>query len=488
MSYAPAERRRIGAQRPTHLLTPEGAFDFSDGDDCIALASALGLELLEWQRWLVRWILAVDADGNLACRQVVLIVPRQNGKGAVLEAIELYWLIVAGIKTAVHTAHEADTAAGHQERLDTLIDEPSIDLPALRSYKSNGKERIRNIDDKLLLQFRTRTKATKRGASPQRVVLDEAQELQAVHLAALVPAMAAQSMNADTMPQLIFTGSAPLARSHYLHALISRILTQRPARTLFAMWAASPDDDPADVEVWYRTNPSLGVLISEDFVRETEYLSLDPEDFAAERLGVPQGGEDGSDGPIAPGRWTELTDGESMATDESLRLGLDAPIGRASACFSVSGRRKDGLRHGAIRYWVSPKDLGRLTEIARQLSEGHGGATIYLPPGSPAQAWQPDLETAGVPVEVVKAADFIRAQTVIEQAVTDGTFRHRGQPEMVKAVEGLAARVSGDLSPWSRRSSGSNVSPLFALAAAVAGESESSTSTSAYADHDPIFV
>lgn len=487
MSSRSGANARVGAQRPTHLLTPEGSFDFSDGDDCIALASALGLELFEWQRWLVRWILAVDADGNPACRQVVVIVPRQNGKGAILEAIELYWLIVAGIKTVVHTAHEADTAAGHQERLDSLISEPEIDLPALKSYKSNGKERIRNLDDKLLLQFRTRTKATKRGASPQRVVLDEAQELQAAHLAALVPAMAAQSMDTSTMPQLIFTGSAPLPRSLYLHALIKRVETQRPARTLFAMWAGSPDDDPSDVDNWYRTNPSLGLLISEDYVRETEFLTMDPDDFAAERMGVPQGGDDAADGPIPSGRWAELIDGQSMATDETLTLGLDAPLDRRSACFTVAGFRGDGLRHAAIRYWVPLSDLGRVVEIGEGLAVGHG-VPIHIPPGSKALAWREGFERQGVEVVEVKTAAFIEAQQVIEQAVADGTIRHRGQPEMVNAVAGLAARVSGDTSPWSRRSSSSNVAPLFALAAAVAGAAGKASTRSAYEDHEPMFV
>lgn len=479
---------RVGAQRPTHLLTPEGRFDFSDGDDAIALASSLGLELLDWQRWLVRWILAVDERGLPACRQVVIVVPRQNGKGAVLEAVELYWLIVAGVKAVIHTAHEQDTSAGHQERLDSLISEPEIELPRLHSYKSNGKERIRNLDERLQLQFRTRTKATKRGASPQRVVLDESQELQDSHLAALVPAMAAQSMNPETMPQLIFAGSAPLERSLYMHALLKRLAEQKPGRTLLAMWAASPDDDPADVDVWYRTNPSLGVLISEDYIRETEYLTMAPADFAAERLGVPQGGDRLTPGPISSGRWAELIDGESMATDATLTLGLDAPLDRRSACFVVAGRRADSLRHGAIRYWVPPDRIDEVAAIAKLLSDGHG-VPIHLPPESPALAWRDDMVRAGVPIEAVKAAAFVEAQQAIEQAVTDGTMRHRGQPEMVKAVEGLAARVAGDRSPWSRRSSGENVAPLFALAAAVAGGlSDAVPARSAYEDHEPMFV
>ena len=194
---------RIGAQRPTHLLTPDGEYDFTDGDVAIDLAASLGLHLLDWQCWLVRWILAVDANGRPACNTVILVVPRQNGKGAIL----------AGIPNVIHTAHEADTAAGHMERIESLTTEPDIDLPKLHTYKANGKERTKNLDDKLVLQYRTRTKATKRGASPQRVVLDESQELQDAHLAALVPAMAAQSMDPDKLPQLIYTGAAPLGHS-----------------------------------------------------------------------------------------------------------------------------------------------------------------------------------------------------------------------------------------------------------------------------------
>lgn len=467
MKSRPAAKPRVGAQRPTHLVTPEGEFDFGDGDDAIALAAALGLELFDWQRWLVRWILAVDVNGEPACRQVIIEVPRQNGKGAILECVELYWLIIAGIKTTIHTAHEADTAAGHQERLDSLITEPEIDLPALRSYKSNGKERIRNLDERLLLQFRTRTKATKRGASPQRVVLDESQELQAAHLAALVPAMAAQSMDADRLPQLIYAGSAPLEHSQYMHELTARVLRERPPKTLLARWACSPDDDITDRENWYRVNPSLGLLISEQFVHETEYLVLPAADFAAERLGVAKGGGRGDDGPISAERWAQLTDGESMATDESVALGLDAPLDRSSACFAIYGRRPDGLRHLAIRHWVKTAELGNLVVVAKQLCDGHK-VSLHLPPKSPALAWREDLAAAGIEVVEVKVGPFIEAQQVIEQAVADGTLRHRGQVDMSAAVAGLAARVAGDSSPWSRRSSSANVAPMFAAAAAVA--------------------
>lgn len=459
--------QRVGSQRPTHLVTPNGQFDFSNGDDAIELAAALGLELFDWQRWLVRWILAVDEDGQPACRQVIIEVPRQNGKGAILECVELYWLIVAGVKTTIHTAHEADTAAGHQERLDSLITEPETEIPLLRSYKSNGKERIRNVDDRLLLQFRTRTKSTKRGASPQRVILDESQELQAAHLAALVPAMAAQSMDLEKLPQLIYAGSAPLEHSQYMHELTARVLATNPPKTLFARWSCSPDDDVTDRENWYRVNPSLGLLISEDFIHETEFLVLAPSDFAAERLGVAKGGANLQDGPIGTKRWAELADGQSMAKEGTIALALDAPLDRRSADFVIHGYRTDGARHLSVRKHLASDKLGELVATAKALCDGHK-VKLWLPPKSPALAWWDELVKAGVDVEEVKPAEFATAQKAIEQAVTDGALRHRGQPEMNAAVQGLAVRVAGDSSPWSRRSSSTNAAPLFAAAAAVA--------------------
>ena len=459
---------RVGAQRPTHLLTPEGLFDFSDGDAACELAEVLGLSLLDWQRWLVRWILATDDHGRPACNTVVIVVPRQNGKSAILEAVELFWLLVAEVPTVFHTAHEADTAAGHMERIESMTTEPPIDLPEIKTFKANGKERTRNLDDNLLLQYRTRTKSTKRGSSPQRVVLDECQELEDAHLAALVPSLAAQSMNAENRPQLIYSGSAPLAHSAYMHRLLAQVQSQRPDKTLLAMWACEPDDDPMDVDNWYRSNPSLGHLISEEWVRETEFLVLAPDDFAAERLGVPKAPSSRGAGPISLDRWEQLVDAESLSTDQSLSLGLDAPLDRATACFSVWGRRPDNAPHAAIRYWVETEDIDKIVDVAKSLTDGHG-VRINVPPKSPALAWREAFEAAGVVIHEVKQAEFIEAQQAIEQDVADGTLRHRGQIDMTTAVGGLVARTSGDSSPWSRRSSSSNVAPMMALAAARAG-------------------
>ena len=446
----------------------------------IELAESLGLSLLEWQRWLVRWILAVDEHGRPACNTVIIIVPRQNGKGAILEAVELFWLTVAGVPRIIHTAHEADTAAGHQERLDELTAEPDIELPTLKSYKANGKERIRNLDDKLILQFRTRTKATKRGASPQRIVLDECQELQDAHLGALVPSLAAQSMSPERMPQLIYTGSAPLEHSAYMHALLKRVQSQKPAKTLLAMWACSPEDDVADVDNWYRTNPSLGYLISEEWVRSTEFLVMSPADFAAERLGVAKGGVN-SVKAIDPDRWRQL-ERDELAEEGTIRLALDAPPDRMSATFAVAGRLASGLPLVQVRRHVPTQEMGDLVELAKALVDGHR-TPLVISRGSPALAWRSELEEAGVTLDVLSPDEYGQACGLLMAKVAEGAISQRPSPEMTEAVAGLTTRKSGDVEVFARRTSSSNIAPIVAAACALVRVAEPSKG-----DHAPFVV
>lgn len=470
MNSGAVASRRVGAQRPTHLLTPDGDFDFSDGDVAVDLAEQLGLVLLDWQRWLVRWILARGADGLPACSTVILVIPRQNGKGAVLEALELYWMLVDRVPNVIHTAHEADTAAGHMERIEALTVDPDIELPYVHTFKSNGKERTLCVDEddhgdkqKMLLQYRTRTKATKRGASPQRVVLDESQELQAAHLAALVPAMAAQSMDLSKMPQLIYTGSAPLEHSLYMHDLLDKVIEKRPPRTLLAMWACDESDDPTDVDNWYRSNPSLGILISEDWVRDTEYLTLSAEDFAAERLGVPKQPKKKNTeaGPIdleSFGRLARINVDYDLSTAV---LAVDVAYDRSWTSVGAVGVSPDGFEQCQLA-GLLPGTSGVAEQIKAE-DDRLGGRGVAMAKDEPLAD---DIEALGVKVHRLSGADQARSSQKFIDACSGGapTVRHRGEPALIKALEIAVPKPYGDgNTDFSRRHSPGDISPLKAL-------------------------
>lgn len=99
---APAEIR--GLQTPPIESLPE--FTSSAGDDAIELAQLAGLELDPWQQYVLRNSLGERPDGRWAAFEVGLIVPRQNGKGSIIEARELAGLFLLGEGLILHTAHE----------------------------------------------------------------------------------------------------------------------------------------------------------------------------------------------------------------------------------------------------------------------------------------------------------------------------------------------------------------------------------------------
>lgn len=480
---------------PQLLVLPEAAVSLDEANAAIDLWEYYSKKKLDsTQRLTVEVMMACSADGRWAAMTTGREMPRQNGKGDEIEVPE-FWGLIKLHEAILHTVHDAVILASQaQERMLTLFDHR--DLRHLTDggtvWKGTGQQMVK-LSTGGQIWYRTRTGGGGRGVDQiDRLVVDEAQHATAEQIAAI---SSTQMAAAD--PQMNAIGTAGLeGKSAWWWGIRKWALggsrerfgyvghtAERVTMDASGVVRQEVPANLADEALWTSVNPAVAAGRGQGlpYLRQ-EWSRLGPQLFAQEHLCVWAPEPDAADSrPISLARWGEtLVDGESMATDESLTLGLDAPFGRRSACFSVAGRRSDGLRHAAIRYWVSPSDLPRLVELATTLTTGHGGIPLYLPPKSPALAWREDLEKVGVEVVEVKAADFYEAQQTIEQAVAEGTLRHRGQPEMTRAVEGLAARVAGDTSPWSRRSSSSNVAPLFGLAAAVAGGGDSTTSS--YAD------
>jgi hypothetical protein len=78
----------------------------SAGQEAVELAASAGLLLDDWQADVLHVGLGEQADGRWAARECGLIVPRQNGKGSILEALELFWLFLSDESLILHSAHE----------------------------------------------------------------------------------------------------------------------------------------------------------------------------------------------------------------------------------------------------------------------------------------------------------------------------------------------------------------------------------------------
>lgn len=433
----------------------------------------MGLVLDDWQRWLVEIILSERADGRPAAPQSVVIVPRQNGKGGVLEAIELYGLYVQRLPKQVHSAHLGDTAADHMARLKSII-ENDPELSAISTiYQANGKERIVNNETGGVIQFTTRTKGTKRGTSPQRIVLDEALFLTDEHLGAMVPALAAQSMNADRMPQVIVTSSAPLPDSAVLHRFRRQGMAGTHPQQFYAEWSCDVGVDPYDRDAWASANPALGIRIAEEFIADTELATMALPDFLVERLGVVND-EDGARSELP--NWSACADPQSRRTGDA-SFAVDVSTDLAWTSIAAAGRRADELVHVEVVEHLA--GVGSAVGFLSALYAKHG-RPIHLDPRSPAGGLVDGLRAAGVEVVEVGGLDAVKACASFKAATESGTVRHIGQGVLDLAVNGAAIRAAGDGWTWARRSSHVDISPLVAVTLAFAAVEQGAPLVFAY--------
>src|SRR5690349_2690256 len=116
----------------------------NDWEDVADLAKAYGLVLDEWQENVLEAAMGVRSDGQWATPTVGVSVPRQNGKGALIEARELAGLLLFGEKTIIHSAHEQKTARVGFERILSYFENYDDLRKKVRSTMSAlGREHIK---------------------------------------------------------------------------------------------------------------------------------------------------------------------------------------------------------------------------------------------------------------------------------------------------------------------------------------------------------
>lgn len=449
----------------------------SAGAEAVDLARMAGLELDDWQAFVLEHSLAERADGRWAARDVGACVPRQNGKGGILEARELAGLFLLGERLIIHSAHQFDTSLEALDRLVALIDDtPEFKARLLRVSRSHGQEgiEVRGPDGgKQRVRFRTRTKGGGRGFSADCLILDEAMILDEAFYGALRP-----TLSARPNPQVWFTGSAVDQIEHKSGIVFARVRERGIAADpddpmAYFEWSANTEANPSavsaelldDEEQWAAANPALGIRIDPESIA-SERRSMDPRTFAVERLGIGDwpSTDPGGDSVIDIHRWRALTDAESTVPDPVV-FAFDVTPDRRAAAIGVAGRREDGLLHAEV---VDARGgTGWVADRLAELQARHTPLAVLCDGASPAASLEDACRSAGVDVEIIKTADYVRACGLIFDLVDQERLRHRGQPELDAAIRGAAKRPLNDAWAWSRKSSGVDISPLVAVTIAL---------------------
>ncbi|WP_420034694.1 terminase [Streptomyces sp. cg28] len=479
---APAVPDRFGIQTP-RLFTAPPTFLSSAGQEAAELAAMAGLELFPWQQYVLDVGMREREDGNWAAFEVAVNVPRQNGKGGVIEARELAGLFLLRERLIIHSAHEFKTSRVAFQRIQSLI----LGCPDLRKRVKrmlcNTTETSITLVTGESLQFIARSGGSGRGWTGDCNILDEDMILGDDAMGALMP-----TMSAVPNPQLWYCGSAGIgAPSVQLARLRRRALAALEAGVpdpslAYFEWSVDPHvdecptgctdhDDPDDPASWAKANPSLGYLITPEFVRN-ERASLGTSGiFERERLGVGAYPSDEADTwqVIGEDAWRALAVADAKRS-APVAFSIDMTPERSHAAICAAFAWRGGVHVTVVEHRPG---AGWILERAKELHEKWDPRCWVIDPASPAASFIGALEDEedGLGVEVVKPTgrDMAAACGQFYDAVSAQELTHFDDAPLASALAGAQQRPLGDAWAWARRVVSVDISPLVAATLAKWG-------------------
>lgn len=467
--------------RPRVEWVPEPASSL--GAEAVAFARRVGMTLDPEQEFLLERTLGVREDGRWQTREVGINVPRQNGKGEVLIARELFGLFELGERKIIHTAHEFKTSQSHFARVEEVVrNSPELMGQVKRAPSGrvigfrygNGDEAL-ELQSGAKLEFRTRTKSGMRGfEGVYLLVLDEAMIINEAGYSSALPII--RATKAERGPQVWLTGSA-VDQETMEHALVWTRVRERgiaggDQALAYFEWSVDvehPDDlsdeQLLDVELWKQVNFALARGRIEVEHMEWERRAMSARGFAIELLGAGDYPETdvSADVLVSVDDWLGLEDPASVVLDP-VCIAFDVSPDRNTAIVAA-GRNEQGVLH--VEVLAANSGTGWLTGRLKELYERHEVEEIVCDGYGPSAAMARKADEAGIKVRRLDSNEYGQACGLFADAVGEGTLRHIGQDELVAAIRGAKARPLVDRWAWSRTKSSVNIAPLVAATLAL---------------------
>ncbi|WP_455360012.1 terminase [Streptomyces sp. SYSU K21746] len=483
---ASADEPVYGSQTP-RILTVPGTGLSSAGQEAVDLAARAGLHLDPWQQFVLDQGMREDAAGNWAAFEVAVNVPRQNGKGAIIEARELWGLFLGGERLILHSAHEFKTAKQAFKRIERLIRGCPDLHKRVKAYRYTVGEEAIELHSGQTLRFIARSGSSGRGFTGDCNMLDEDMILGDDAMSALMPTMAAVAN-----PQIWYLGSAGIGSpSVHLARLRRRALAAQesgdpdPSLAYFE-WSISAhanecgpgctDHDDIDAtESVLKANPAVGYRLTLEKT-ERERLSMGPDGYARERLGVGNYPSDAADtwSVIGEDAWRALADGTSSMANP-VAFAIDTTPERSHTAICAAGANGSAVHVEVVDHRPG---TGWVVERVVELVEKWKPCAVVVDAGGPAGSLVAPLRKAlkdkGQEELLLepKVREVGQACGQFYDAVTSQSLVHLDQAPLATALAGADKRPLGDAWAWARRGVSVDISPVVASTLAVWGHAE----------------
>ena len=417
---------------------------------------------MPWQRQVADVALELLPNGLPAYRDVIVTVPRQQGKTTLVLAVELHralmWPRPPKRQRILYSAQTGKD--GRQKLLDDQVPilQASPLAALLDSRRANGGIRRESggegIDFKggSRIDVMASSQESGHGKTIQLAVIDEAfADVDSHREQAMIPAMfTVQDAQQWT------TSTAGWEASTFLKQKVdagrAAVADDLDHGICFFEWSALPDEPIDDPQTWRGCMPALGYTITEEIIFTTlRTWKETAEEFERSVLNRWTTGE----ARVIPKEIWDAVNGDHEVERQGCSFGIDVDPNRAHASIAAANGPNGELvdnREGTG--WL----VGRLAELT-----GKYGGTVAVDSKGAASSLIPEMLDAGIPLERYTSDMVANATGNFYDAVADGKPKIRRDGRLETAVAGAKKRVATERWYWGRSNANVDITPLVAL-------------------------
>ena len=423
---------KIGNQLPTKSY--RNIYSSTLFEEAVKIYERTGLKVYDWQKNILKDVMALDEDNLWAHQKYGYSVPRRNGKTEIAYIVEL-WGLHHELKI-LHTAHRISTSHSSFEKLKKYLEKMGyIDGEDFVSNKAKGQERIEIPSTNSIIQFRTRSSSGGLGEGFDLLVIDEAQEYTVEQESALK-----YTVTDSQNPLTIFCGTPPTMVS------IGTVFKDFRKSTLagnekyggWAEWSIDTEKELDDVASWYITNPSLGYHLTERKI-EAE-LGEDKLDHNIQRLGY--WSETNLKSVISEQEWDRLAITTKPEFKGKKVLGVKFGQDGRNVAAAIAIETTDGHHFVEVIDCLSMRTkldwiptFIKKAKITNVVIDGANGQQILAD-------LMKDFGIKKKPA-LPKVADIITANAMFEKDMVSDNIRHNNQPSLREVATNCKKRAIG---------------------------------------------
>lgn len=413
--------------------------------------------LEEWQREFLEEAFRLDARGRRVYRNVLLGIPRKNGKSTLAAALSLYMAGADGEPGA-----EVVMAAGSRDQAAMVFDQARafVDGNAeLGAYFDAQRYVILGPGGSVIKRIAADGKL-QHGLNPSAVVVDETHSLMTPRQEELWNALTTASGARDQPLTLSITTAGfdkgTVLGRLYDSAVRMASVERRPALTIardestgFLMWwyGLRDEDDVDDQDLWMAANPASWITV-EQLQQQRESPTVD--ELVWQRLHLNRWTKT-RDAWLPAGLWESLRSGDDIPDGAEVVVAADVALVNDSTAIAVAHRLEDGrvavrakvwaARDDAVAHVILPGgrvDLEVIEDHIRELAQRYQVRELVYDPRFFERSAQ-TLSDEGMVVAPIDQSSrrMLEAYAALYQACRESRLCHDGDEVLARHVESV---------------------------------------------------